>query len=144
MIVYYKTCLWLWHLTPLSTIFQWYRGGQFYWQRKLEYSEKTTDLTNWQTLSHNVVSNTSRENRDSNSQLQWWLALITQVVLNPNNIRSWPRQPLGQYRPCFTRQILTLPEHMVSPLGAHGIISRSTWNYLTGLVEIFVYLYYIF
>jgi hypothetical protein len=33
------------YLMPLSTIFQLYRNSQFYCWRKLEYQEKTTDLS---------------------------------------------------------------------------------------------------
>ena len=59
----------LWFLTPLSTIFQLNRGGQFYWWRNTEYPQKTANLSQvTDNLSHNVVSSTPRHERGSNSQ----------------------------------------------------------------------------
>ena len=60
----------LWCLTPLSSIFQLYRGGRIYLWRRPEYLERTTDLPQvTDTLLHNVVSSTPCHEQDSNSQL---------------------------------------------------------------------------
>jgi len=72
-------------LTSLLPIFQLYRGDQFYWWRKLEDPEKTTDLrqvidnktedpektTDLSQVTDKLTCCTPRPDRDSNSQHQW-------------------------------------------------------------------------
>jgi hypothetical protein len=67
-----------------------------------------------QTLSHNVVSSTPRNERDSNSKL---LVVICTVVLNPSTIRSRPRQPLCDYvimKPYFTSVVFLFQERKLA------------------------------
>jgi hypothetical protein len=65
----------LWCLTSLSTVFQLYRGGKFYWWRKPENPEKTTDQLS--------VSSTNKTDRHDITELLLKVALNT---INQTNI----------------------------------------------------------
>ena len=58
----------LWYLMPLSKIYQLYRGGKFYWWRKQEYPEKTTDLPQVRQTLSPVVSSKPYHERDLSPQ----------------------------------------------------------------------------
>jgi hypothetical protein len=86
MIFYHKVCLMVFK-TIFNNISVKYHGGQFYWWRKPEEQEKTTDLSQ----DTDKLYHTSPWSR---FELTISVMTGTDCTGNLTTIRSWPRRPL--------------------------------------------------
>jgi hypothetical protein len=82
-----------WCLTPFPQYFSYIMAVSFIGEGNRRTQRKPPTCR--KSLTNFITSCcTPRTDRDSNSQHQWWYALIALVVVNPTTIQSRPRRPL--------------------------------------------------
>jgi hypothetical protein len=121
-------------LIPLSTIFQLYRGGQFYWWSEPRYPEKTTDLSQvTDNLYHIMLYRLSGTRTNNVNDYRYWLHIGS--VVNPTTIWSRP------WRPHEEISVLTENHRQPPPPQITDIIDHIMlhWLYINEDVHLIIY-----
>ena len=109
-----------WCLTPLSTIFQLYRGGQFYWWRKSENPKKITDLSQVTDELYHTMLYTS----------PWWRFELTISVVKYHNF-------LGAFHSKRSFIFMTVTNNIYQKQIKYHVFNVVTNSELTELVPVF-------